>query len=314
MRAADEVMKVLAILCSDIHLCHLAPVARSAEPDWYAAMKRPLEQLWQLSSAQGAPLVIAGDIFDRWDTKREGQPELTNFAIEVFSQFNWGVFAIPGQHDLPNHRLDEIHRSAFWTLIRSGKVQMLKPGYESRIGRLALHGFPWGVPVKPKVELSSGVVHLAVVHAYIWKAGCSYPGADEEQHAVKYQAKLKGFSAAVFGDNHKGFMIGDRLMNCGTLLRRKSDEKDYRPQVGLLYDDGHIEPHFLDTSADRFLEEPSAKVVGEESDADVSSFLDHLKRLKADPLNFREAVTRALDQKNLPPESNVRRFALESMA
>lgn len=306
-------MKVLSVNISDVHLCHLAPVARSAEPDWYAAQHRPLEQCRRLCAEHAAPLVIAGDIFDRWDLKREGMPELINFAIDIFSQFIYGVFAVPGQHDLPNHRLDEIHRSAFWTLIRSGKVQMLRPGHESRIGSLALHGYPWGVPVCPR-HGGDTAVHLAVVHAYIWKTGHSYPGADEQQHAAKYRDKLRGFSAAVFGDNHKGFMIGDRLMNCGTLMRRKSDEKDYRPMVGLLYDDGHIEPHFLDTSADRFLEEPLEPTPKEESDADVSSFLDHLKSMQADPLNFREAINRTLDNRGLPIDSSIRRHVLESMA
>ena len=34
--------QVLAILCSDLHLQMKPPVARSAEPDWFAAMRRPL--------------------------------------------------------------------------------------------------------------------------------------------------------------------------------------------------------------------------------------------------------------------------------
>ena len=45
--------KVLAILCSDIHLSHNAPVARSAEPDWYIAMKRPLDEIADLAKANG---------------------------------------------------------------------------------------------------------------------------------------------------------------------------------------------------------------------------------------------------------------------
>lgn len=306
--------KVLAVLASDLHLCHRAPLARSVEIDWYQVMHRYLEQTRVLCAHNAAPLVIAGDIFDRWDMKREGMPELINFAIELFSQFIYGVFAIPGQHDLPNHRLDEVHRSAFWTLVRSGKVQMLRPNHETRIGNLALHGIPWNCPIPPMhEEPKAGIVHLAVIHAYIWREGSSYPGADEECHVKHYREKLKGYTASVWGDNHKGFMVGQHLINCGTFIRRKSDEVDYRPMVGLLYDDGHIEPYYLDTSLDRFLEEPLDAQPGEELTADVSSFLDQLKKLQADPLNFVEVTNRVLDQRKLPVESNVRRIVLECM-
>ena len=37
--------KVIAILSADWHLSHHPPVWRSAEPDWYAAMQRPLEEV-----------------------------------------------------------------------------------------------------------------------------------------------------------------------------------------------------------------------------------------------------------------------------
>lgn len=300
--------KALAILCSDIHLSHVAPVARSAEPDWYRAMERPIAQLHRLCAEHGVPLVIAGDIYDRWNAPAE----LINFAIDVFGVFTYGVFAIPGQHDLPNHRMEEIHRSAFATLIRSGKVQMLKPGHESRIGILSMRGFPWNVPVRP-VAAHAGAVQLAVVHEYIWKEGCSYPGADEGKHYKHSKEVLKGYDAAVYGDNHKGFLIGS-LLNGGTLLRRKADEIEYKPHVGILMDDGTIVEHFLDTSEDRFLEEHLlATARSEEQDTDVSTFLNQLKELAADPLDFREAVVRTLDNKGFAADSEVRRIALQCL-
>jgi hypothetical protein len=45
----------LAILVSDIHLSDKPPIFRSSEPDWFEAMKRPLDQL-QMSLISGTHL------------------------------------------------------------------------------------------------------------------------------------------------------------------------------------------------------------------------------------------------------------------
>ena len=303
--------KVIALCCSDLHLCHRAPIARSAELDWYGAMARPLTELRELSNEHRAPVVIAGDIFDVWNAGGIAAPELLNFTIDIFDRFIHGVYAIPGNHDLPNHRLDEIHRSAFMTLIKSGRVDLIDPDEPARTDDLVLHAFPWGVPIKP-LENSDDMINLAVVHAYIWREGSTYPGADPDGHVKHFRDRIRGYTASVFGDNHKGFMVGSRLMNCGTFMRRKSDEVEYKPMVGLLYDDGHLEPYYLDTSADQFLEE-SLVYAGEEQEADVSNFLQQLKQLTADPLDFRDAVNRTLDQRKLTPESNIRRIVTECL-
>src|SRR5690606_2165772 len=56
--------KVRALLVADIHLSHRPPIARAAEPDWYAAMERQLFQLRYLSDHYRAPVICAGDVFD----------------------------------------------------------------------------------------------------------------------------------------------------------------------------------------------------------------------------------------------------------
>lgn len=311
--------RVIGVSASDWHLCHRAPVARSAEPDWYAAMRRPISQIRKLCEQYEAPLIIPGDIFDRWDAgggaeNRKSSPaaELINFAISELEQFNHGVYAIPGQHDLPNHRLDEMHRAAYYTLVAARVIEDIKPGQPVRHDDLVIHGFPWGVPIEP-TEPDDDLIHLAAIHAYIWREGSSYPGADEAEHVHQRRGRCQGFHATVWGDNHKGFMVGDRLMNCGTLMRRKSDEIDYRPHVGLLHEHGYISPYCLDVSQDLWLEEALVKHQ-DESVTDVSSFIETLKRLQADPLDFREAASRALEQRKIPLDSPVRSIVLDCLA
>ncbi len=302
-------MKVIAILCSDLHLSETAPVARAAEPDWFAAQERPLAEIDRLSKKHRCPVIIAGDIFDRWNAS----PAIINFALEHLPD---NVYAIPGQHDLPNHSLKEIKRSAYWTLVESGKVinidyrvvdPLIISGWVSRTPgtRLIVRGFSWGQKITPEKCLhNDGHVYLAVSHQYVFTRpginGNGYPGAPEDQMLSKMWLQLEGYDAAVFGDNHQGFLAGSRVtgkhvnvMNCGTLMRRKQDERDYKPQVGLLRADVTIDRHFLDVSKDKFSDPTDVSV---DRVLDSSEFLEELRSLGGDSLDFRAAILRRLDK------------------
>ena len=49
-------------------------------------------------------------------------------------------------------------------------------------------------------------------------------------------------------------MAGTAIFNCGCLMRRKSDEIDYKPQIGLLLESGEIKLYFLNISKDKHLD------------------------------------------------------------
>ena len=71
--------RVIAILCADVHLSLNPPVWRSNEPDWFAAMKRPLDEIKELQKKNhDCPVFCAGDIFHKWDSPAE----LINWAID----------------------------------------------------------------------------------------------------------------------------------------------------------------------------------------------------------------------------------------
>ena len=297
--------RVIAILVSDVHFSHKPPVARAEEPDWYAAMRRPWDEIRKLQQTHDAPVIIAGDVFDRWNSP----PELINFAMGVLPPF---TYAIPGQHDLPNHRLDEMDRSAYGTLVKSTWLQNLTEPKEIRRD-LVVHPFPWGVKLEPMQHRDSSKVNLAVVHAYVWTTVTGYPGATKESFVTNRRRQLKGYDAAVFGDNHQGFSTigGDiPIFNCGTLVRRKTDEYEYKPRVGLLCADRTIKTHFLDISQD-VLTVSERVVQSEKEDLDLSGFLSELGGLQADSLDFREAVLRTLEHESAT--QRVKEIVLKSL-
>jgi DNA repair exonuclease SbcCD nuclease subunit len=292
-------MTVKGIFAADLHFSHTAPVARSAEPDWYLAQKRVINQLKSLMKEHKAPLIVAGDISDKSGAPPHVIPaEFVNFLLDTLPPF----YAAAGNHDLPNHILDQRHRSLFGILVRAGKIIELEPGLCQNLPGLRLYGFPCGFEPQPLTRRYEDTIHVAVVHEYVWKKGHSFPDAPVEMHASRYRDKLAGYDCSAFGDNHQGFFTDPddpkyptQIFNCGTLMRRKTDERDYRPMVGLLKEDGNLYPHYLDVSEDLWLEEslPSPE---EPKDFDASRFVKSLQSLGVDSLDFREALKHEMER------------------
>lgn len=286
--------KPICILVSDLHLSHTPPVARSTEESWYAVQAGYLAQLKQIAKDAGdVPVVCAGDIFDRWDAGST----CTNFAIEHLPH----MFAVAGQHDLPNHSYADIERSSYWTLMQAEKISNLDYTIKHPYSHdgLLLYGFPWGCDIKPPKRLGAQKnIHLAVVHAYCWRAGCGHPGAEDSTLSAKYRDSLKGYDTAVFGDNHVHFTDSKgtpTIYNCGTFMRRKLDERDCKPGVGILYADGRISRQPLITDQDKFIDVAAIRDAFA-TDAKIAGFLEYIRNMTGEQLSFEDAVRRGLDK------------------
>ena len=296
--------QVIAVLCSDIHLSLAAPVARSAEPDWLAAQARPLDQIRKLVKEHGnVPVVCAGDVFDKWHSS----PELINWTITHLPK----MYAIPGQHDLPLHNIEDIRRSAYWTLVEVGTIRTIEEPWDEGIDGVLMFGYPWGSAIEPILP-KKNKVQLAVIHDYVFIRGKSYPGAPDGANLVNHRSRLQGYNAAVFGDNHDGFLTkvgGTSVLNCGCLVRRKSDERKYKPAVGLLHNDGLIEQHFLDASEDKWLE--PEEIIERVEAPGMTEFLEELNQLESDSLDFCEVIRRYIKDNHV--SDGVKRVLLETI-
>ena len=306
---------VVGVLCSDLHLCHTAPSCREEEPSWYDVQRRVLQEVIDAANEHRCPLIIAGDIFDRWASP----PELINFAIDMFRQVKTVVFAVPGQHDLPNHDYDQMHRSAYGSLVKAEVIHTLPAGtptpYTVSGHKVLLFSFPWGETITPEEE--SSWLQLAVVHKYIWRKGSSYPGATEESNYTHLSKELMGYHAAVFGDNHKGFLAripreetDTVVLKNGTMMRRKTDEVTYCPQYGLFMSDGTIETVLFNTKKD-ILVIPKKEDSVEVNSDQFHEYLNGLRGLEAGAIDYREQVLRVLSERRVKDE--VRGFVLEAL-
>jgi len=285
------VMKVLAIFCSDIHLTETAPPARSAEPDWMEAQGRMLRQLDALKQEHNCPIVCAGDLFHRHNPS----PYLINWAIDNLPE----MLAVPGQHDLPHHRYEDIGRSAYWTLVKVGRLSDISQRqHQCQVGKhsVVFCGFAWDFEPSGDLEVGEGM-RVAVSHRFIWTKGKGYPGAPDSHLEMPTIKLYSSFDVAVFGDNHQGFGLRcyPRIYNCGCLIRRKANERDYKPRVGLLMADGTVDTHYLDLTGDVWAEQPDDSPDMEDMAEGLKDFISELKNTDTGIIDFEEAVDRWLD-------------------
>lgn len=278
-------MQPIAILCGDIHLSAKSPVYRSKEPDWFEAMARGLRQLDNLAYKHNIPILCAGDVFDRWN----GPVEVINFALDHLPT----MYAVPGQHDLPYHRYEDMGKSAFGVLVKAGKVKLI--GVADRINGLWVTGFPWSTPLAPVNPSVNPPLQVAVIHKYVWmKDEHRHPKASTDSNWSFIKQQLAGYDLCVFGDNHKGFYSKKHgIFNCGTFFRRKADEASYTPRYGILMSDGSVESEALDTSKDVYMmtETEAAK-------SSKISLVQEFEALTTDPLDYEAHLDRALEDED----------------
>ena len=274
---------VIAILIADLHFSLTPPVWRSAEPNWMKAQERVCNELRNIQKTYDCPILCAGDICE-WDSK----PELINWL-----KLNMPVvYAIPGQHDLPNHQYKDMHRSAFQTLCDNGVIKEIKYKVPFECSDFIVFGFPWEKDIEPCWDNTNPRIKIAIAHQYVWVIGKGYKNAAPELRLTGSK-RFNGYDVLVFGDNHIGFTTTTNkgeitVFNCGSLMRRASDEINYMPQIGLLTKDGIIFSHLLKTAEDKYI--PSIEVSEIAEDIDLTSVIKGLERLGKTALDFRDSI------------------------
>jgi len=299
----------LALLLSDIHLSKNIPVARSAESDWLKVIRRQWKLINETAKKYNVPIVIAGDIFDKWNSS----PEIINLAIELFA--NHKIYAVPGQHDLPNHKYDQLHRSAYGVLVNANIITDLTPETSFPISKeLTLYGFPWGHTPHPNHPIRK-TIHLAVVHQYLWTPETGYLGAPKEVKLTTNTTKMfEGYDAVVVGDNHQHFHY-KHIFNCGGFIPRRSDEHQaHTPCFGILWSTREITKHLLPTEEDKWISTIDKKEtsLSLKEQKDLTSFVKMLENLGGEKLEFESTIQLYLEKNQI--DNRVKELVLEVLS
>jgi hypothetical protein len=296
-RMRKENAKPVAVCSADWHADVHCPPCRNKD-DWWDIMREAYRFQTKLAEDLNVPLVIAGDIFNRWNAPAS----LINFLIPIL-RIAPQCYAVPGNHDLPYHNRDLMGDSAYGTLVHSGAIVDLKPGVFVHYSRgevpLALMGYPVGEDLaSPEgicVASNYKRVYLAVVHHYCWDGNHTHPGAKPDDHVRELVKRLPGFDAILFGDNHHGFTFEESVCNNGTVIIRRSDEANYLPSCSVLYSNGFFDQlsipdkHAINLSAPNPPDDPD--------ETQLREFMEALGDLGEKALNF-EKVMRAVAKEN----------------
>lgn len=261
--------------------------------------RRTWDELRYLQSLHRAPIFIAGDLFQNYSNS----PWLVNNVLVWLEGLD--IYAIPGNHDLPHHSIANIQRSSYWTLVEAGAIKNLTVGGCQEIGNVRIWPFPSGVEVIKPSPCNDLCLNVALIHDFIWTEKTGRKDAPEEKRFGKYLPKLKGYHAAFFGDNHQHFVLRPEgkciVFNCGTLLRRHSNERELKPVAGLLHENGEVSKHFLSTTLDKFVE--GAELSSEfESifEIDLSEYAESLSYLSQEKYVFASVVRWFLQNNEVP--------------
>lgn len=235
----------VAVVSSDWHLTDKVPASRACtKEEWYREMEERVTAMVEKANELKVPLVVAGDVFHTWKEPVALVDRVTDWLGECRE---W-IHMIPGQHDLPYHRLDLLKDSPLQLLRLLPKVNVIDGlASESLGGGWSALFCPWGQWKNiPEDDPNDDVARwLLVAHRFVYTHG-SFPGADPagKIYSSEMVSKLRGFDAAVFGDNHSPFecnVNGTKVWNNGSVLRHKKNERDDFPRFGVLYSDGHFE-------------------------------------------------------------------------
>ena len=227
-KLSREPIEPTAILSADLHIRSTIPRCRT--DDFLGAQERKVQFVCELAREKGCPILVAGDVGD--------SSQWPNWLLEWFISLTKGVeiIVIPGQHDLPNHRLDRIRKSALGVLGSSETVNLLSKGcysFSLPKEKILIASFPYSTPLGHcRKGQSQGFPLIAMTHQMVIDRPL-WPG----QVAQKGQSLLMRFSEyklILSGDNHQPFVskYKDRiLVNPGSFMRTKAGQIDHKPRV-----------------------------------------------------------------------------------
>jgi predicted phosphodiesterase len=243
-----------AILVADIHIREDKPICRI--DDFLIAQWGKLMEIEELRKKHNCIVLNAGDLFHK------AKPSLwllSKTLVCLPEQF----YTVYGNHDLPNHSLNNSEHSGIYALEMAQAIHRLEGTHFGQ------------TPTKPSLTIKGR--KILVWHVMTYKDILPYPGCTELT-AKKILKKYPEYDLILTGDNHQTFVEkykGRLLVNPGSMTRQTADQIDHRPVVWLYYADTNtVEPHYLTINAHSVTREHIEKT--EERDNRISAFIKGL--------------------------------------
>lgn len=239
-RKKQTTKKADAILAADLHIRADIPLCRT--DDYLKAQWHKLNFIFELCRKNDCPLLVAGDI----GNKSQWPNWLLETVINIIEVYDINIIVIPGQHDLPEHRLENWQKSGCGVLHSAQAVKMLsEPILYHNIFRLFPFGY--GSKIKHWKPINRTPV-IAMTHQMIIENKPLWP----DQKAPKGHDLLKKFpeyDLILSGDNHNPFISkyeNRLLVNPGSMMRMTASQINHKPRIYKWYaDTNEVEAVYL---------------------------------------------------------------------
>jgi len=267
--------KADAILMGDVHLREDVPVCRTDD-----FLQVQLEKLYFINTLQKkhrCPILCSGDLFDK------AKPSL-EFASSISKNIPDNFHTVYGNHDLPNHSLQEQAKCGVYNLWVNDRLQVLTGTHFNQ------------TPTTHSFEIEGR--KILVWHVMTYKSELPYPGCTDMK-ARSILHKYPEYDLILTGDNHTPFTQtyqGRLLVNPGSMMRQTADQIDYKPAVWLYYADTNtVEPVYLPINVGAVTREHLDVI--EQKENRILAFIETLNKEGLDFVNFQQNL-RVFLQKN----------------
>jgi DNA repair exonuclease SbcCD nuclease subunit len=265
--------------------------------DYLKVLLEKLSWITELGENLGVPILQAGDLFDHWsqpsavlnaiaDVIMPGGGSLRNRA--GMRPGRW-VCTI-GQHDLPNHNLEQIADTAWYNMELSGAIEMDDNGI--------CDCYAWGNGARTAKGRD-----VALAHVSTWMKPYAPNQAPNEAMRTLRRFTKCGYKVVVTGDNHSRFYYADRagklLVNPGSVMRMTADQANHVPAVTIIYIDSdgkyRLEHRIIPIEDNvRASEVESVSVMDER----IETFVRRLGESKDVALSFKDNIKRIAKETN----------------
>lgn len=213
--------KADAILTGDWHLQEKQSVAR--KDNFWNTQWEKVSFISELQKKHDCPVLHSGDLFDNW---KPSPMLLARTLDEIPVQF----YTIFGNHDLPQHNLELIHKCGIWVLFKASKINIL-PALHWGSDPSILNNFE----INTDFEIENKQILVWHTMTYVGKRpwqDCTDPKASTLLRKYpQYDLILTGHNHKTFVEEHEGRL----LVNPGSIFRLTADQENHKPSVFLWY-------------------------------------------------------------------------------
>lgn len=282
-------------ILGDLHLRSSRPVNRI--DNYYQAQFEKLNQAFQVFQEEGCMMVLQpGDFFNNYG---KDPYDVTNNAIALLMYYRIPTYLVFGQHDIKFHN-QEVTDIPIQTLNKTDLIQQLSNKPETiKLGakqKVKLYGANWDESI-PKARRIKNVVNILVTHTMVIKNKKLWP--QQSEYIMARNLPEYGYDLVVSGDNHQAFTYQNKVINCGSLMRMRSDQDKHKPMFGI-YDtvDGTLDVRYYDIHSSEIVLKLQEKEESKQSEERKKKLTQSLETdIDEVELDYRRNVNRVVKRK-----------------